>query len=71
MQKTFTTAFAPREAPKEYPIRTVLLRSWLSARTTLPSALFDSGLFAGKAKNAVASNDQSKLQVANLEFNKN
>ncbi len=29
------------------------------------------GLFAGKAKNAVASNDQGKLQVANLEFNKN
>lgn len=29
------------------------------------------GLFAGKAKNAIASNDQGKLQVANLEFNKN
>ncbi len=29
------------------------------------------GLFAGKAKNTAASNDQGKLQVANLEFNKN
>ena len=28
-------------------------------------------LFAGKSKNAIASNDQGKLQIANLEFNKN